>query len=284
MNINTPPGLSAVEKIYACPRLPSDGDGFFYHADEMMKILRDACANRAANPIATTSGVAPLRRISAVGAVTNAGGDLVMVVDAVRMAHSFDVLLSAGFQIDPAFELDIVNIMHGRDFWMEKSPVDLAILCLLHDPAVADSSVDVLAEKMWSAQLHVNEQISKKMDNQNLFSIHDRHFLLAASPVAAKPSGCYQRLVNGDIKIVMSDFGGLDISKLTGPGYQTVIDHKMMTLPNTPMFSEYDFLFSDDYVAAARSVLNGTHPLVKKMDEVVRFSVPQSGLVPQTPK
>ena len=278
------PAFSAVDAIYACSRLPNEGDGFFYYADEMMNILRATCAKYAADQMTTNVSIAPLRRISAVGAVTNAGGDLVMLIDAVRLAHSFDVLHAAGFRIDPAFELDVVNIMHGRDFWMEKSPVDLAILCLLHDPAVVVSSADVLTEKIWSAQLCVNEQASRKIDDQHLFSIHDRHFLLAASPVAAKPSGCYQRLVNGDIKIVMSDFGGLQISKLTGPGYRTVIDHKMMTLPNTPMFSEYDFLFSDDYVAAVRSGLNGTHPLVKKMDEVVRFSVPQSGLVPQTPQ
>ena len=81
--------------------------------------LRQRCARLAEE----LPGHPALRRISFVGAIRCEIGASDM--DSVRMTHGLDYLLRSDVVVHPEFEIDIVNLFHGRDFLAESGTADL---------------------------------------------------------------------------------------------------------------------------------------------------------------
>jgi hypothetical protein len=111
--------------------------------------LREHCARL----VAELPGQPALRRITFVGALecTIGGADM----DSVRMTHGLDYLLRSDVVVDPLFEIDIVNLFHGRDFLAEDSTADLLFVSFVPnvehrlfarlDPAVLEAQRAALA-------------------------------------------------------------------------------------------------------------------------------------------
>jgi hypothetical protein len=84
--------------------------------------LRERCARLAAEIPEQPA----LRRIIFVGALQCEIGARDM--DSLRMTHGLDYLLRSDVAIDPRFEIDIVNLFHGRDFLAESAAADLVFV------------------------------------------------------------------------------------------------------------------------------------------------------------
>lgn len=71
----------------------------------------------------------PLRRLAFVGALRCelGAGD----IDSLRMARTLDYLLRSGIAIDPEFEIDVVNLAHGRDFLAEETAADAVFVAFV---------------------------------------------------------------------------------------------------------------------------------------------------------
>jgi hypothetical protein len=52
-------------------------------------------------------------------------------MDSVRMTHALDYLLRSDVVIDPGFEIDVVNLFHGRDFLAETTRADLVFVSFI---------------------------------------------------------------------------------------------------------------------------------------------------------
>lgn len=70
-----------------------------------------------------------LRAIAFVGATRCVLGGRDM--DSVRMTHALDYLLESEVVIHPDFEIDVVNLFHGRDFLAEETRADLVFVSFI---------------------------------------------------------------------------------------------------------------------------------------------------------
>ena len=91
-----------------------------------MDRLDEATLRRACAGLQTRLPEAPaLRDIAFVGALRCTLG--ARTLDSIRMARTLDYLLRSDVVICPDFEIDVINLFHGRDFLAEDTLADLVV-------------------------------------------------------------------------------------------------------------------------------------------------------------
>jgi hypothetical protein len=111
--------------------------------------LRARCARVAGDLPAQPA----IRRIAFVGALQCTIGARDM--DSVRMTHALDYLLRSDVVVSPNFEIDVINLYHGRDFLAEETTTDLLFVSFVPnvehrlfarlEPSVLEAQRDALA-------------------------------------------------------------------------------------------------------------------------------------------
>ena len=117
-------------------------------------------------------------------------------VDSVRMARALDYLLRSGVVVDPEFEIDVINLYHGRDFLAEDSKADMVFVSFV--PNVDHRLFPIIEAEVLASQ---KKELESGRESQ------ERSFFWHGRSSRHRASEWYRRVCAADCRLLLT-FGG----------------------------------------------------------------------------
>lgn len=217
--------------------------------------LRDLCRKHF-------NGSAPasdqLRHVTTVG-TPKENGDISWE-DKLRVWQMICCLLTAGTPVSPDFTLDHTDLIQGRDFLAEETQTDLVLVCYLADFAQKTSQLPEGVEEIWLKEMQ--DVKDGKRDRSRIPGSRNN------SALNRKTTSWYDRCKAGDVKIIMNDFGGLDIERFRGNGYRLTLNENngVRVFSDTTIANihrEFQMCLNEEYAERIMPDLNAFSPLAQ---------------------
>jgi hypothetical protein len=180
-----------------------------------------------------------LRHITMVGALkrTSNGEDYLHHHDALDLATFITTAIRMGLPLSKEPEVDVVNLLYGRDFLKEVGPLEVVLFCHLY------FNKD-------DAGLGLSERYTR-----------------AQSPLAHEENIWINRLETGGAKIVMARQDPEGSPNISGENFYNLVPRKpFLRLPNDPPQDAYSWHAEKAYWDLVRGHVNPEHPIVQGLN------------------
>lgn len=189
-------------------------------------------------------------------------GDLVFE-DKIRIWQMIISLLNAHIPVSPDFIIDHTDLIQGRDYLQEDNATDLVLVCYINDSLPISLSTPDSLKSEWQKTM---DQAKKGIIN---LSNHPGSRLM--SPLARQRTQWHKRTKQAGAKIIVNDFGGLDIETFKGEDYHITLNENASsripseTVKVESLYKDFQFCFQDQYAAKIVVDLNASAPLVQDL-------------------